>query len=209
MDVVVFGAGGHAKVVIDVLRASGHRVVAVFDDNPALHQQKFHGCDVLGASADLAAFANRQHVQHFFVAIGNNRLRQQLAQQWSQLGLTAATAIHPSAVIADSVIIGAGTVVMAGVCINADTVIGEQVIINTRASIDHDCRIETAVHIAPAVALCGGVTVGERTLIGVGTSVIPLIHIGCDVVIGAGSAVVCSISSGQTAVGVPARCFSR
>lgn len=208
-NLVVFGAGGHAKVVIDVLRASGHCVVAIFDDNPASYQQIFHGCRVEGASSDLRSFAQKNDISHFFVAIGNNAVRWKLAQQWTKQGLKALTAIHPSAIIADSVQIGAGTVVMAGVCINVDAIIGDQVIINTRASIDHDCRIASAVHIAPAVALCGGVSVGERTLIGVGASVIPCIEIGRDVVIGAGAAVICSILNEQTAVGVPARCFSR
>lgn len=206
---VICGAGGHAKVVIDIAQLLGHEVVAIFDDNVTRHQQLCAGIPIIGSANQLLPFAQAQQVSYFFVAVGHNQTRLTLAQQWTNAGLTAISLIHPQAVVAQNVTIGSGVVIMAGACINADAVINDQVIINTNAVVDHDCYLAEAVHIAPAVALCGGVKVGKHSLIGVGANVIPCIQIGEAVIIGAGAVVVSDITSYVTAVGIPAKPLSR
>lgn len=205
-SVLVFGAGGHAKVVIDVLRSQAvWEPVAVFDDNPTLTGTVCRGLPVLGDRHALLAYAQERGVKSFIAALGNNQQRAEVFAFLAGAGLQAITAIHASAVIAPGVCVGAGTVVMPGVCINADAAIGENVILNTGARIDHDVVIADTVHIAPGVCLCGGVSVGNRTLVGVGASVIPGINIGKDAVVAAGAVVTADVMNGFRVAGVPAR----
>ena len=70
---------------------------------------------------------------------------------------------------------------------------------------DHDCRIEDAVHIAPGCHLCGGVSVGQGSLLGAGTTVTPGVRIGRNVIVGAGSTVIRDIADAARVSGVPAR----
>ena len=205
-DVLVIGSGGHAKVVIDVLRAAGHVVAAVFDDDVARHGEQCRGVVVAGAIRDAQAYASAHGLNHFIIAIGNNSVRMAIARDLELQGLIPLpAALHPSAIIADGVVFGAGTVVMAGVCINADARIGRHCIINTRAAIDHDCHIDDGVHIAPGVVFCGNVSVAAGAFLGAGSTVIPGIRIGEAASIGAGATVVKNISDNVTASGVPAR----
>jgi UDP-perosamine 4-acetyltransferase/acetyltransferase EpsM len=208
-EVLVIGAGGHAKVVIDVLRACGWEVYALFDDDVQKQGVPFYGIPVRGLTADALAYAAQHNVSRFIVAIGNNAVRQKAAARLEAQGLQAVTAVHPSAVLAPSVRIEAGTVVMPGVCINADTRIGHHVIINTRASVDHDCVIADGVHIGPGSTLCGGVKVGAGTLIGAGSALTPGVAVGSNVRVGAGAAVIGPIADGVTVAGVPARLIEK
>lgn len=204
--VLVFGAGGHAKVVIDVLLSRGEwQPAAVFDDNVKVHGKEFHGSRVHGDRHALLAHARASGVSRFIVAVGNNGARAEVFRFLEAAGLQAVTAVHASAVVAPSARIGAGSVVMPGVCINADVAIGRNVIINTGACVDHDVVLGDAVHIAPGVHLCGGVSVGEGALVGVGASVIPGISIGANVLVAAGAVVVSNVAQGACVAGVPAR----
>lgn len=204
-QVLVLGAGGHAKVVIDVLRAAGHTVVAVFDDEPARQGQECRGVLIAGTTSRAVAWAAAAGVRHFVVAIGQNAARLALGRRLEAAGLQALAAVHASAVIAPGVVLGGGTVVMPGVCINADTRIGAHVIVNTGARVDHDCVIGAGAHLAPGSVLCGNVQVGELTLLGAGSTVIPGICIGARVIAGAGSVVVRPVANDMKVWGVPAR----
>ena len=201
--IFIFGASGHAKVVIDLVEREGHYAIGgLFDDNQALWGQEVFGYQVLGGQEAL-----NKHEIVLLIAIGDNTTRHRLSTVFQRQGFSFAQATHPSASISRGVTIGQGSVVMAGAVINADTNIGEHVIINTSASVDHDCWIGDATHIAPGVHLCGGVTVGERTLVGAGATVIPNIKIGCDVVVGAGATVVNDVPDYMMVIGTPARIF--
>ncbi len=204
-EVFVFGAGGHAKVVIDILeQMSATKVAYVVDDGRKAGTNTVCGYPVIGGRD--AMLARRQEVKKGgIIAIGNNRVRAGIAEWFAANGILAASALHPNAAIARSVQIGAGTAVMGGAVINADACIGSHVIINTGATIDHDCTIGDCVHIAPGSNLCGGVSVGRGTMLGVGTRVIPGIHIGANVVIGAGSTVLDDIPDGARMSGSPCR----
>ena len=203
-DLLVIGGGGHAKVVIDLaLRSGAWRIAGVLDDAADAGDRSVLGCAVLGGTELIGDYSRSDTA--FVVAIGSNAVRERLQATATSAGLVAATLIHPSAILAESVEIGEGAVVMAGAVINADARIGKGVIVNTGAVIDHDCQIGDYSHVAPGVTLCGSVSVGPRSLVGVGASVLPGILIGSDCVIGAGASVVSPVTSGTRVVGVPAR----
>jgi sugar O-acyltransferase (sialic acid O-acetyltransferase NeuD family) len=202
-SVFVFGASGHAKVVIDILDAAGGCTIAfVVDDAPHLQGGTLRGYPVVSRETLLA---QRARAGAGIVAIGINDTRARVAAWLAQQGFRAASAVHPAATLARDVRIGAGTAVMAGVVVNAETVIGAHVIVNTGATVDHDCAIGDCVHIAPGCHLCGGVSVGAGTLLGAGTIVIPGVKIGANAVIGAGSTVLKDVPDGARMAGSPCR----
>lgn len=202
-NVFIFGASGHAKVIIDILeRMKGLRLAFVVDDS-AVRGAKLCGYPVIGGRD--ALLASRRKVRAGIVAIGDNGARARVAAWLAEHGFGAASAIHPVATIARGVEIGKGTAVMAGTVINSGTRIGSHVIINTGASVDHDCAIGDFAHVAPGCHLCGGVKVGASALLGVGTAVIPGITIGTHAVIGAGSTVLQDVPDGARVAGSPCR----
>ena len=202
---VVFGAGGHAKVVIDIIEQQGNYEIAGLLDDDLKHQGKrFFGYPVLGTRADLPALFSAQ-LCHAIVTIGDNASRAAVAAYLDQHGWRFASAVHPRASMGRGVKIGPGSVVMAGCVVNADAYLGGQVIINTGATVDHDCRIEDAVHIAPGCHLCGGVSVGQGSLLGAGTTVTPGVRIGNRVIVGAGSTVIRDVADEARVSGSPAR----
>ena len=175
---LLFGAGGHAKVVIDIVEQQGNfEIAGLLDDDPRHQGKGLFGYPVLGTRAELPALRSAQ-LCHAIVTIGDNAMRAAVAAHLHQLGWRFASAIHPRASISRGVSIGPGSVVMAGCVINADASLGGHVIVNSGATVDHDCRIEDAVHIAPGCHLCGGVSVGPGTLLGAGTTVTPGVSIG-------------------------------
>lgn len=191
---ILFGASGHAKVIIDILILNGITPQAVFDDAPA-HSE------ILGipvhSSADISTFD-----ADAIISVGNNRARKFLSQKFPFQYITA---IHPGAVVSTFTKIGAGTVCMAGSLINPDAEVGSHCIINTGAVVEHDCIIEDFVHISPNASLAGGVTVGEGSQVGIGACVRQGIKIGKWCVIGAGAVVVKDIPDFAVVVGNPAK----
>ena len=203
--IFVFGASGHAKVVIDAAHAQGHEVAALFDDDPVLAGTKVLGCTVVGGRQILPAWCAEHGVEAGIVGIGNNRIRAAIAHWLVAQGLRLVSVVHPRATVATGVEIGAGSVLMAGAVVNPDTVIGAHCIVNTGATVDHDCRLGEAVHLAPGCNLCGGVRVGAGSLLGVATVVIPNVTIGAGVLVGAGSTVLADLPDGARVAGTPAR----
>lgn len=196
-NIVVLGAGGHAKVVIATVRAAGGEVIAAYDDDESRWGQQILGVTITGpmSRADLADAPA-------IIAIGSNRARQSIA---ANLGARWVTACHPSAVVHPSASIGPGTVVFAGTVVQPDARIGAHAILNTASSIDHDCIIGDFVHAGPGVRLCGGVTVDEGVLLGVGAKVAPNVTIGPWSTAGAGAVCVVDVEADTVVVGVPAR----
>ncbi len=198
---IIFGAGGHAKVVLEAARAARSDLDAtVLDDNAPV------GANLLG----LAISGGRDWLARNWPealiapAIGQNRARASLIEWLTAQGRSLATIIHPSAVVSPTAAVGSGTFVAAGAVVNADAEIGEGVIINTAASVDHDCMIEPYAHVAPGARLCGGIFVGARSLIGTGAVLIPGVSVGSDAVIGAGSVVLRNVPAGARVAGCPA-----
>lgn len=205
-DIFVFGASGHAKVVIDIIERQGlYRIAFLVDDNIELKGREVYGYKVIGRRTELKKCTIREGL----VAIGGNRVRQSVAGWLTENGYNLVSVIHPSAEIGRGVVIGRGSVVMAGVVVNSDAVIGDNVIVNTKASIDHDCFIGHAAHIAPGAVLCGKVQIGSGTFVCAGATLIPNIIVGCNVVVGAGSTVIKDIPNNLTVIGNPARLLVR
>jgi acetyltransferase EpsM len=204
MKLAVVGAGGHSKVITDLIQLdTNNQMIAFLDDrytNLALKDGIYTG------PIDSANKLLRIHPDlKFIIAIGNNMLRKEMVNRLGVQDECYATLIHPTAWISPSVTIGVGTVVMPLAVINADSYIGKHTIINTAAIIEHDNHISDYVHISPHATLTGAVKVEEGVHIGAGASVIPNLDIGEWSTIGAGATVIKSIPPSSTAVGVPAK----
>lgn len=198
MHLIVLGAGGHAKVVLDAAEQSGAYSQFSFVD-PHTRAQ------TLGRHQVFRKVSEVQSATHFVVAIGDNELRRNIFFEAIGHGLLPSTIVHPRAIVAPSASIGAGTVALAGVVINAEAIIGRNCIINTGAIVEHDCRIGDHVHVAPGSTMAGGVDVGDNSLIGVGSTVIPYMRVGANCTVAAGAVVVDNVEDGSTVFGVPAR----
>ncbi|MEM7435945.1 MAG: acetyltransferase [Myxococcota bacterium] len=196
-NVVVIGAGGHAKVVIATVRAAGGEVVAAYDDD-----ETRWGDTVLGVRIEGPIDAEKVGRAPAIIAIGDNRVRQAIA---ARLHATWISVRHPSSTMDRSARVGPGTVIFAGSIIQADARIGAHCILNTLANVDHDCIVGDFVHVGPGVTLCGGVTVDEGALLGVGVKAVPNVEIGAWSTAGAGAVCVVDVPRDTTVVGVPAR----
>lgn len=205
--VIIIGAGGHAKVVADIVKSSGDQIVGFLDDNIDLRDNTiFEDKIVLGTTRveDVEKYKDN----YFIIGIGSNRVRKIISEKYPELNWY--TAIHPSAIIGSNVEIGEGSVVMAGTIINTGTVIGKHCIINTSSSIDHDNVLEDYVHVSPGSHLAGAVKIMKGTWICAGVTIINNITIGKNNVIGAGATVIRNIEEeNSTFIGIPAMKIGR
>ena len=200
--VLILGAGGHGKVVADILVCQGVPVLGFLDDDPMLEGQTRLGLPVLGR---IDAYP-RYEPGGLVLGVGDAARRRGVVRR----GGAAAqplwrSAVHPRATVAASARLGRGVTISAGAVVNPDASVGDHAIVNTGATVDHDCVIAAYGHIAPGAHLAGGVRIGEGALVGVGANVCPNCSIGAWAVVGAGAVVVCDIPAGVTALGVPAR----
>ena len=206
---VIWGASGHGKVVLDIARAQCASIDVVFidDDSPKLFGE-FQGCRVAGRRAELAKLRAAGYA-YFIVAIGCNADRAACFHAACRMGIKPLSLVHPAAVVSPSASIGSGTVVMPNAVINADSVIGANCIINSGAIVEHDCRVANHVHLSPGVALGGGVRIGGYSHIGLHAAVLPGIEIGERAIVGAAAVVLEDVAPGDKVVGVPARSLQR
>lgn len=198
--VIIIGAGGHGKVIADIIIASQDTMIGFLDDRSE-KGSLVSGYPVLGTSSDCALFPDCS----FVIAIGVNQIREAMAKRYH---LKWYTAIHPSAILGSDVQVGEGTVIMANAVINASAVIGKHCIINTGAVIEHDNVIEDYAHISPHATLCGTVRIGKLTHIGAGAIIKNNCCVPADCTIGAGGVVIKDIQEAGTYVGIPVRRIS-
>lgn len=187
----LYGASGHAKVVMDILDAIGVRVEGLVDDNPEVKE-------LMG----VPVYREADGLSPMIISIGNCAVRKKIAEG---LKCEFGKAIHPTAIISKTATIDEGSVVMQGAIIQTQAKIGKHCIVNSGASIDHECVIGDYCHIAPHATLCGCVQVGEGTWVGAGATIVQGIHIGKNCMIGAGATVIKDVPDGVTVVGTPAR----
>lgn len=199
-ELIIIGAGGHAKVVLSTALGNAMSVRGFLDDNPALSSKRIAGYSVLGDTSFLLAECHDWAV----FGLGQNAVRKKIAEH-TQAFTQWKTLVHPSAYVHPSVELGEGTVVFAGAVIQPDVKIGKHCIVNTGATVDHDCVIEDYVHLAPGVHLAGGVHIGEGSFLGIGSLALIGINIGNWVTVGAGGVVIKDVSTGKTVMGVPAK----
>ena len=199
---LIVGAGGHGKVIADMMLRQGMKILGFLDDNPSIVGQRVLSFPILGKIERWMDF----DADGLVVAVGDNVSRRTIVQKMeSEAAPRWVTLLHPSATVAESVRVGIGTVIIAGAVINAETILGKHTIVNTGATVDHDCLIGDFAHVAPGSHLAGGVHVGAGALIGIGSCVTPGCRIGDESIIGAGAAVVRDVPPGVIARGVPAR----
>lgn len=204
--VIVIGSGGHAKVVIDMLRLLAVEIAGVATADTARHGTSFEGIEVIGGD-DAVLGHDRQGLRlvNGIGSTGNAAERRRIFDMFKTEGFVFQTLIHPQAWMADGVAFGEGSQAMLRSAIQPGCRIGRNAIINTGAVVDHDCIIGDHAHVAPGAILSGAVRVGDGAHIGTGACVIQGIEIGAGALVGAGAAVVRDVPPGSTVVGVPAR----
>lgn len=203
---IIIGAGGHAKVLIDTLLLQGVSVLGIVDID-----EKKIGTSIL----NLRVLGNDQYLEHYNAkdiklvnGVGSTQsmyMRKMVYLKYKRAGYCFKSIIHPSAIVATSVQFGEGVQIMAGAVLQADCYVGDNSIINTCASIDHDCNIGEHVHIAPGCVLSGSIQIGANTHIGAGCTIIQGRKIGSNVLAGAGSLLIHDVEKNGKVVGVPAR----
>lgn len=197
-EVIIIGAGRHAKVIADIVQSSGDHLLGFLVGGST--ETTFLGKPILGKDTDYHLFPNA----HFIIAIGDATAREYFVNNMQNAKWY--TAIHPTAVISSlDTSIGEGTAVMANAVINPCSRVGKHCIINTTAVVEHDDKIDDFAHISVGAKLAGKVMVGKRTWVGVGSTVKDEITICSDCMIGAGAVVVKNITEPGTYVGVPAK----
>lgn len=210
MRILIWGAGGHGKVVGELARSLGHRVAGFIDAAPERRGEIVDaaGSAVVATEAELwlmlaAGDVLPADAEHVVPAFGDNSLRLRAV---TGLGPHIAPPVaHPSSIVSPSAHIGLGTVVLAGAVVNASAVIGRGVIINTASIVEHDVRVEDGAHVSPGAVLTGGVFVGECAWIGASAVVLPGVRIGSGAIVGAGAVAHRDVPAGSTVVGNPAR----
>ncbi|MCK4662704.1 MAG: acetyltransferase [Bacteroidales bacterium] len=196
---ILYGASGHAKVLIDTLKNMDINISCLFDDDSSI-KILLDNDVVTGYCSDL--FSDEEII----ISVGDNKVRKVLV---SKVKHNFGKAVSNKAVVSKYSKIGIGSVIFSGVIVQADTKIGEHCIINTRASVDHDCLISDFVHIAPGSTICGGVKIGEGAFIGAGAIILPNLTVGNWVTVGAGAVVTKNIPANEKWVGNPAKSFRK
>jgi sugar O-acyltransferase (sialic acid O-acetyltransferase NeuD family) len=198
--IVVLGAGGHAKVVVDAIRAAKlARTVRLRDDDTRLHGQK-----LLGILVETPIGKPEEVSECVHVAIGDNQTRQRLVAGLVAGGKRLIAVVHPRATVSTAAQVGSGAFVAANAVIGPNAVVGECAIINHSVVIDHDCIVGPYAHVAPNATLGGGVRVGVGALIGAGAVLLPGMEVGNWAIVGAGAVVTRPVRDGTTVIGVPA-----
>jgi len=203
--IVVIGGGGHAKVLISVLKKVGYAIEGYMDKED---RGVILAVPYLGNVGILKDIVRKTPALTVIIGIGKvdaSPLRLSLQNEIGALGFDFPAICSPQAIINEAVSLGAGTAVLDGVVVNSGTDIGRACILNTRSTVEHDCRIGENVHIAPGVTLSGGVTIGDNCMVGTGANVIQSISICAGCLIGAGSTVVKDITVPGTYAGNPAK----
>jgi sugar O-acyltransferase (sialic acid O-acetyltransferase NeuD family) len=201
--IVIAGAGGHGRTVLDCCRAAG-LAVAGFVDPSYAPGQFVEDCPVLGGD-DLLTGLDFLHAHAVIAGFSDRVARRRLNLQILSAGGLLATVIHPSNVVSRAAIVAGGSVVLAGAVVNIGARIGPFCIVNTRATIEHDCVLEDGVQISPSATLCGAVICEADAIVGAGAIILQSIRVGSGATVGAGAVVTRDVPPGQTVVGNPAR----
>lgn len=203
---IIIGAGGHAKVVLDAALSAGFSVLGMVDTNPMRQGDKVHDIPVIDGVSWMDIYgADAVSLVMGIGSVGNASKREEVFCNLIARGYRFSSIVHPSAVVAKDVTLGDGCVVMAGAVVQPGCRIEENIIINTGAQVDHDCHLSPHGHIAPGAILCGDVSIGRGTHIGAGATIIQGVTIGVECIVAAGAVVTCDAPAHATLKGVPAQ----
>lgn len=205
--VIIVGAGGHAKVVMEAIDPDKYLIVGILDKDTSKLHEKINGVEIIGGDMEADQFYN-QGVTCAVIAIGhigNSTVRNDLFYRFKSIGYDMINVIHKTAIVSDNIELGQGNMVLAGAIINSGAVIMDNTIINTGVIVEHDAVIQNGVHLAPRTVIAGGTKIGENSFVGLGSVVIQGLKIGKNCIIGAGSTVIKDLSNNLLAVGSPAR----
>lgn len=209
LPVIVIGAGGHAKVLIDILHRHQRKIIGCTDTNYGLTGIRVMGEEILGDDEIILKHNPHEiHLVNGLGSIGKTNRRQLIFEKYEKLGYVFETLVHDTAIISEEVGLAQGAQVMAGVILQSGVHVMKNALVNTGAAIDHDCHISAHAHIAPRAVLNGAVSVGLSAFVGSGAVVIQGVTIGHDAVIGAGAVVLKDVPAEHKMVGVPARRIS-
>jgi UDP-perosamine 4-acetyltransferase len=203
-DIVLLGAGGHARVLLELMRKTGHRVVAVLDDDPAKQGQSIHGIDIIEPKQMAKFPPSKAGLANAVGSVRQPEVRKKMYERFEGQGYSFITAIHPSAIIADDAQLEEGAQVMAGGVVQTGARVGRDTLVNSSAIIEHDTVIGEHCHIAPGVTVCGEVRIGNVTHIGAGATVLQGRRIGDGCLVGAGAVILHDVPDGCAAWGIPA-----
>ncbi len=210
--IVVIGAGGHARVVVDTLHTLGlAKNCVVLDSNRELWGTSILGINIRGGDGEIKELLS-MGFRRFIVAMGGIRqfsLRRRLYDAAIQQGLSPFSLRHPSNICSAFARMGPGCQLMAGTIVNAQATIEENCILNTGCIVEHDCLIGRDTHLAPGSCLAGGVQIGTQVHIGAGATICENLKIGARSIVGAGAVVVRDVPPETVVVGVPAKAIRR
>lgn len=204
---ILVGAGGHAKVVIDAVDRKEYEITGILDKDLSHIHEQINGVPIIGTDRDAERYFN-EGICYACIAIGHMgdaRIRNCLFSRFKAVGYRMINIIHPAAIISESSRLGEGNLVMPNCVINAEAQIGNNTIINTGAIVEHEAIIENDVHLAPGSIVAGMSIVGSGSFIGAGSVILQNLHIGTNVTIGAGSTVIHDMPNNVIAIGSPAR----
>jgi UDP-perosamine 4-acetyltransferase len=206
VPVLVVGGGGHAKVLIEMLRLRSVRIIGIVEADPDMLGIEVLGVRVIGDDKVISEYKPASLLLvNGIGSVRQPKARTAVFEKFKGKGFTFATIVHPSAVVASDVALGEGAQIMAGAIIQPGSRIGMNTIVNTKASVDHDCLIGDHVHLSPGVTLSGDVRIYNGVHIGTGATVIQGITIGANSLVGAGSVVIADVPSEIRVLGAPAR----
>jgi acetyltransferase EpsM len=205
-QLVIVGAGGHARVVADLVRVAGVFEIVAFVDELAEQRDgdMYLGARVYAGASGLDR-ARQKGIGYALPAFGDNLARLSCLERLHANGYEIISAVHPSAVVATDVAFGAGTVICASAVVGPAARLGEGCIVNTGATVDHDSVLGDGVHVEPGAHLGGTVRIGQASTIGIGAVVGKRLQVGAHTHVGAGAVVVRNLPDGVIVWGVPAR----
>jgi len=207
MEMIIIGAGGHAKVVAEAWKSKNESITGFYDDDSSSHGQTVLGLPIIGNSDEIKDLAPDNLL--IGLGIGDNKIRCGYFDKFTSLGFSFPVIAHEDCSVSPTALISSGVVLFAQSVVNANARIAEAVIVNSGAIVEHDCDIGRGVHIAPGTALAGGVSIGEFSFIGMGSVVKEGIKIGRNCVIGAGSVILDDLPDNVVAFGVPAKIIKK
>jgi len=204
-NVFIWGAGGQGRIILDILKQNKEvKICGFIDSNKEIWGKTIDKIKILGGKDELQKLKKRG-IKMGFVAIGDNKIRSEIARYLNKQGFSLINVIHPKAIVAKNVLLGQNIAICMGALVATGAVIKDNVIINSGAIIEHQNIIENGAHIASGAKLAGHVIVGEKAFVGIGSTVIQYKKIGENSIIGAGAVVIKDIPNNVAAVGVPAK----